>query len=151
MVELRHLIKDFTIIGEALETVGEAWRNENLAAGLRSQFDGVPVPEGRRCGPNVRDDIKDNAGRAADKFGFRPGLSLIMQAANDATPLCAGEIALRPGRVQAVRSKLLRAEGSREETALVIPSLQVDDPNAAELSGVEFHRILTEGIGDINL
>src|SRR5690242_7310965 len=83
--EIRHLIEDFTIVGQRLEPVRETTRDVQCAPIRRRQLHGDVLQVCPRLGPDVDDDVEHGAGGAAYELRFLVWLHLIMHPAERAS------------------------------------------------------------------
>jgi len=110
-------------IGQRLEAVGEAQRDQQRPAVHRGQPFGVPVQERRRAGPQVDRRIPYLAAQAADKLGL--GMRRVREVHTAHGPARGGEgvIDLGDGPSPASGPQLLGAEQTQQEAARITDTL----------------------------
>ena len=96
----------------------------------------------------VDDDVEDRAARAAHELGLGGRRELEVHPAQRALArLLNARFAWAITGSQAVLLELVLAERPREEAAVVLPALEVDDEGAGELGFGEDHRV-SPAVGD---
>ena len=100
---------------------------------------------GRALRAQVDDDVEDRTPRASDELGLGRRRVLKVHAPQRSLGLVESNVGLRDDRLQSVIGELLLAERAREETAIVLAALDVDDEGALELGFGEDHGCLSYG------
>ena len=98
-----------------------------------------PTAVGRRIRPKIDHHVVHCALGAADELHLGPGFVLEVQASQCAALTVRGQVALHESRQQTMSGELVFAEGTREESALVFPPLQVEHPHARDRGLGEVH------------
>src|SRR5882762_1532712 len=138
-VELADLVARLRRVLERLIPVREALGHIQRAVVVGAQIHGDRFQEGRALGPQVDDDVEDRPARGADQLRLGVGRILEVHPAQRALPLVVGDVRLRDHRLEAVLGELVLAKGAREEAAVVVPPLQIEDEGALQLGLGEDH------------
>jgi hypothetical protein len=107
-------------------------RHVERVAALGAQLDAEPAQKRRRSGAQVDDRVPDGARHAADDLGFLVGRGVVVHAAQGEGARVPRQVALRPGRGQAVRGELVVTVGAGEEPPLVDATIELDDDSARQ-------------------
>lgn len=139
-VELAHLIEDFAIICQRLVSNGQHFRDIDRAARLRRKFNAEARGVCLRIGSQVDKLVIHSSADTSNKFCFAEWRALVVQAAKSAFPVVEGRITLHKAGLEAVISKLFRAEGTSKEAARIVLLVQLDNECAFEICFGEFHE-----------
>jgi len=147
----RDQVEDLGRVRQRLEPVREADRNIELPTPGRIEFDPMPVPEGRRAGADIDDDIEDGAGGHPHQLGLAVRRPLQMQAAQGAFAPIEGVADLVEMRVQPGGGEGLGAEQAAKLAALVAGRFRRDQHRAGKRRLFEDHSTTTgAGSGRMN-
>ena len=141
MIEFRHPVEHFRIVGQCLEAVGEAFGDIQHSHALPMKFHGDPLLEGRGFPPQVDNDIIDRAVDAMDQFVFRMGRLLKMHAPQRSCLSGEGDAALCNLRIQSLIGKLAFTEGSPKKSPIILQTLNLDDNNSRQFRFMENHSL----------
>jgi len=141
MIELRHLVEDFTIVFQRQKAVRAPFGNGEHKVISRGQNGRCPLLIGRRIRPQIERYVKNRASRASDYFCLCGGCSLIVHAAQCPLSKVAGNVALHKPGVQPTRSELLLAPGADKESPFVMDKLGADLENSRYLSFKKRHVV----------
>ena len=122
--EFRHLVENFRIVLEGLETVRKTPRYKKPDSVLGRELEAEAPEISRRVLPDVDDDIVNGTHRAPDQFVLLVRRSLEMHPAQRAGLLVERHIALDEPGSQAFRREFFFAEGTREKPPLVFTAFQ---------------------------
>lgn len=120
-------VEHFAIVGECLETVREAFRNDKCLVIVGAQTLGMPFQAGRRALPQVYSDVEDLATQAGDQFHFSMGRKLEMHTAQRPGPSREGMVDLDNISIADYRLKILHAEQPLKVTTLIADGQALND------------------------
>ena len=138
-MKLAHLIFYLSVISQSLKAVGKQSRNEKGTSIFHAQLDCQMMTVSNRLRTQIYHDIMNRAAHTADKLRLTRWRLLVMHASQCARLEIGREIALNNSRVEPVLRELSGAEGAREEAALVLVWLEINNKHAAEGSFSKFH------------
>ena len=136
-VELADLVARLGLVLQHLVAVREALGHVERAVVVGGELDGDVLEVGRALRAQVDDDVENRAARAAHELRFRRRRILEVHAAQRALASVERDVGLRDDRLEPVLGEFVLAERAREETAVVLAALEVDDERALSLVSVK--------------
>src|SRR5438094_2348400 len=144
-IGLAHLVARLGRVLEGLVAVREALGHVEGPVAVGAQLDRDVLQERRALGPQVHDDVEDRPAGGPDELRLRVRRILEVHAAQRALPLVERDVRLRDDGLEAVGGELLLTEGAREEAAVVLAPLHVDDEGALQPGLGEDHDLFPPG------
>jgi hypothetical protein len=133
-IKLGHLVEDFCVVLQGLESVGEIFWDVKHPPVFRGELDGEVLLERGRRRTQVDDGVKDRSRCTPHKLRLRKGSGLEMHPAQSAFVLVERNVALGHLRVQPVSLEFPPAKGAGQKAALVFVLLWFNHKRTQQLS-----------------
>src|SRR5437667_4452942 len=138
-VVVSHLIKNLGVILQSLKSMRESFRNVKRIPLFCGQRHRQVLAKRCRVLAQVNDHVMNGPTRAAHQLRFGGRWTLKMHPPDSTSPGIVGHIALDEFRMQSLLREVARAEGTREEPAAVLESLQFNDVHTGEFGLNDTH------------
>ena len=125
-------VQQFNLVGQRLETMGKAFRNQQRVAVIRRQAFTMPLQIGRGADSQVHGQIPHLTPDAVHQFHLGMGRALIVQATHRAAPGRVGMVDLRDRLAPSRRAELFGAKQARQEAAGISQMLALNQLQAGQ-------------------
>src|SRR5882724_9690302 len=144
-IEFAGLVARLRTVFERLVPVSESAGHVERAVIVRAQLHRDGLQKSGTLGAEVHDHVEDRSARGPDQLRFGMGRVLEMQAAHRALLLGVRDVDLRHLWLETVLGELPAAKGAREEAAVVLAPLQIQDERTLQLRLGKDHDRLVPG------
>src|SRR3954471_24854380 len=139
-IELADVIAGFGAVLQHLVPVREPLGHVERAVVVGAQLDGDVLEIRRALGPQVDDDVEDRSAGRPHQLGLGSRRVLEVHPPDGALVAIEGDIGLGDHGLEPVLLELALAEDAREDPAVVLPPLEIEDIGAPQSGLSEDHR-----------